>query len=65
MEHVNYERALNKRAFMKVIKGTYPIVSVIAMCVIFAHHCELHDRLRCRTFFNKSKLFGGMKNPQY
>ena len=60
-----YNRDLNRRGFQLMAKRVTPTVLVLSAIFLYAKHCDLHYRARANFFYNKSKLFGGLKNHQY
>jgi hypothetical protein len=62
---IEHARALNARGWAFMGKTLTPVFLVTAGLVLYLKHCELHVKARSNFFYNRSKLFGGAKNPQY
>ena len=62
---IEHARALNKRAFSILSKKLLPATVILSFCFAFAKHSDMHEKERSKMFYNRSKLFGGAKNPQY
>jgi hypothetical protein len=62
---LEYSRALNKRAWSILGKRLAPFTVTLSLAFAYAKHCDAHEKARATMFYNRSKLFGGAKNPQY
>lgn len=60
-----YTKALNARSWAFIIRKASVPTFACAFAVLYAFHCRKHENQTTTTFRNKSKLFGGLKNPQY
>lgn len=40
-------------------------VPLLTVGIGYSYYLFKNHRIRCDTFKNKSRLFGGLKNPQY
>lgn len=62
---IEYTRALNSKGWAFIArKISFPVVLCLAVFA-YGKHCDLHYKERAKTFYNRSKMFGGLKNPQY
>lgn len=62
---MEYTRALNKRCWSLFFKRTTPFFVFGIFASLYGKHCDLSEKARSNYFHNKSKMFGGLKNPQY
>jgi hypothetical protein len=62
---MEYTRALNKRCWSLFFKRHTPVFVFAIVAGLYSKHCDLSEQARCNYFQNKSKMFGGLKNPQY
>ena len=62
---IEHSKALNKKGWSILLRKAGPASILTIGLLIYYKHCELHERARARTFYNKSKLFGNAKIPQY
>lgn len=60
-----YQQALNARGLSFVARKATPALLIGIVSFLYAKHCDIHERERMKFFYNKSKLFGNAKNPQY
>ena len=65
VSEIEYTRAINRKGWSFIIKKNAAPFLIGLAITIFAKHTELHQAQRCKTFYNRSKMFGGLKNPQY
>jgi hypothetical protein len=65
VSEIEHTRAVNTKAWSFLFKK-FSLPFTIAMCgLVFSVHCDLHYKERAKTFYNRSKMFGDLKNPQY
>jgi hypothetical protein len=62
---IEHARALNRQAWSILSKKTVPFAILMTLSFLYSKHCDLHENARSRSFYNRSKLFGGAKTPQY
>ena len=62
---IQHAKALNSAALPPILKRFVPFVALSLVGFAYAKHCDLHKKERTKIFYNRSKLFGGAKNPQY
>ena len=62
---VEHSKALNRAAFPLLAKRIVPLFVLSLTAFAYAKHCDLHKKARSTLFYNKSKVFGNAKNPQY
>lgn len=62
---IEYSRALNKQGWSFLARKVTPIALVSLVVALYAKHCDMHERARQNFFYNRSKLYGTAKNPQY
>lgn len=62
---LEYSRALNRQAWSSIGKKIVPFFVVVSLAFAYAKHCDAHEKARATMFYNRSKLFGGAKHPQY
>ena len=62
---IEYTKALNQKGWSIVKRKILPVTVFSTLAFIYVKHCEMHERERAKTFYNKSKLYGTAKNPQY
>lgn len=60
-----YQKALNARGLSFLAKKASPAILIGIVASLYAKHCDIHERERMKFFYNKSKLYGNTKNPQY
>ena len=60
-----YSRQLNIRGFQALWRQTRAPLIAGALILIYVVHVDLHLNERRNFFKNKSKMFGGLKNPMY
>lgn len=62
---LEYSRALNTKGWSFIAKKTAPIALITAFAILYAKHSDIHEQERSKFFYNKSKLYGTAKTPQY
>ncbi|RNA36960.1 hypothetical protein BpHYR1_054104 [Brachionus plicatilis] len=60
-----YQKALNTRGLSYFVRKSTPALLITIVAGLYTKHCDIHERERMKLFYNKSKLFGNAKNPQY
>ena len=65
LTEIEHSRALNRAAFAVLFRKIAPISIVSLLAVAFVKHSDMHKKENAKMFYNRSKLFGGAKNPQY
>ena len=65
VDEITYTRNLNKQVWSLFFKRVGPPALICVGIALYARHMEQHHKARMNYFYNRSKLFGGMKNPQY
>ena len=65
LTEIEHAKKLNVAGRAFLIKQIVPFALLSTAAFLYAKHCEIHDRKEANFFYNRSKLFGGAKNPQY
>ncbi len=62
---IEHSRALNRAAFPILFRQIVPVSILSLLAFAFVKHSDMHKKANAKMFYNRSKLFGGAKNPQY
>ncbi len=65
LTEIEHSRALNRAAFPILLRKIVPVTIFSLLAIAYVKHSDLHKKENAKMFYNRSKLFGGAKNPQY
>ena len=65
MDEITYTKNLNAKARAILVKRAGPPFLMMSAITLYTIYVMKNERARANTFYNRSKLFGTYKNPQY
>jgi hypothetical protein len=60
-----HAKALNRQGWAILGKKFVPGLILSVGVFLIAKHTTIHEKRQMNMFYNRSKMYGGLKNPQY
>ena len=63
--YLAHARDLNRKGWLILFKKFWLPTSLALTAALYGKYSDLHIMERRKIFYNRSKMHGGLKNPQY